>query len=56
MILLFFQAKYLLPDGKMIELGACRAKAPEILFKPELIGSEDPGIPACISSAIEVST
>ena len=48
------QAKYTLPDGKTIELGSCRSRAPEVLFRPDIIGAEYPGIPACISSAIEV--
>jgi len=46
-------AKYTLPDGKTIELGSCRSRAPEVLFRPDIIGAEYPGVPACISSAIE---
>ncbi|RUS14586.1 actin-2 [Jimgerdemannia flammicorona] len=33
-----------LPDGNIIRLGAERFRAPEILFQPELIGLEYPGI------------
>lgn len=46
---------YKLPDGQEIELGACRNRAPEVLFRPELIGAEYDGIPQCISNAIAVS-
>ncbi|KAJ9107235.1 hypothetical protein QFC20_003770 [Naganishia adeliensis] len=37
--------EFRLPDGKVIQLGSERYWAPEILFNPELIGSEDPGVP-----------
>jgi centractin len=43
---------YKLPDGQEIELGACRNRAPEVLFRPELIGAEYDGIPQCIFNAI----
>ena len=35
---------YVLPDGQRIELGMSRFKAPELLFNPNVIGSEDDGI------------
>jgi actin-related protein len=37
-------SSYKLPDGSLLELGAERFRAPEILFKPSLIGSEEPGL------------
>ncbi|KAG7575323.1 hypothetical protein FFLO_00487 [Filobasidium floriforme] len=36
--------EFRLPDGKVIQLGSERYWAPEILFNPELIGMEDPGV------------
>ena len=36
--------KYKLPDGRMIEVGKERFRAPESLFNPELIGSKEAGI------------
>eukprot|EP01138_Halocafeteria_seosinensis_P012981 gb/GECG01013259.1/.p1 GENE.gb/GECG01013259.1/~~gb/GECG01013259.1/.p1 ORF type:complete len:387 (+),score=40.09 gb/GECG01013259.1/:1-1161(+) len=38
------EASYRLPDGSLLELGAERFRAPEVLFKPALIGSEEPGL------------
>jgi len=35
---------YQLPDGKTINLAAERFRCPEVLFHPELIGEEAPGI------------
>ena len=34
---------YRLPDGVTLMVGAERFRAPEILFRPELIGSEEKG-------------
>uniref|UniRef100_A0A7S2FFM8 Actin n=1 Tax=Florenciella parvula TaxID=236787 RepID=A0A7S2FFM8_9STRA len=39
---------YRLPDGEIIKLGAERFQAPEALFRPELIGSECPGVHECL--------
>ena len=44
--------EYTLPDGNKIKLGAERYKAPEILFDPEIIGSEYPGIHQILIDAI----
>lgn len=35
---------YELPDGRKIQVGAERFRAPEILFNPEIIGLEYPGV------------
>lgn len=43
---------YRLPDGQLVELGAERFRAPEILFKPSLIGAEYPGIHQCVVDSI----
>ncbi|KAG0764747.1 hypothetical protein G6F57_007877 [Rhizopus arrhizus] len=43
---------FMLPDGNIIKLGAERFRAPEILFQPELIGEEYPGIHQVIVDCI----
>lgn len=43
---------YVLPDGLKIRLGPERFRAPEILFDPELIGLEYPGIHQMVVDAI----
>lgn len=44
--------KYKLPDGHEIQLGAERFRSPEILFNPQLIGDESPGIHELTSLSI----
>ncbi|KAI9753495.1 MAG: Actin-like protein [Chaenotheca gracillima] len=44
--------EYVLPDGSKIKVGAERFRAPEILFDPELIGLEYPGIHHLIVDSI----
>ncbi|KAL8738015.1 MAG: hypothetical protein Q9181_001154 [Wetmoreana brouardii] len=44
--------EHVLPDGNKIKIGAERWKAPEILFDPELIGLEYPGIHQIVVDAI----
>ncbi|KAH8171291.1 actin domain-containing protein [Sarocladium implicatum] len=44
--------EYVLPDGRKIKLGTERFRAPEILFNPELIGSEYPGVHQIVVDAI----
>ncbi|CAJ0957425.1 unnamed protein product, partial [Mesorhabditis belari] len=46
------EIKYLLPDGSRMDLRASRFRAPEILFRPEIIGEEWPGVAVCIDNAI----
>jgi centractin len=48
------QAKvpYMLPDGSVLELGPETFRAPEILFQPEIIGSEHRGIHDCLVKSI----
>ncbi|CAO1602796.1 Centractin [Xanthoria calcicola] len=43
---------YVLPDGQKIKVGSERWKAPEILFDPEIIGLEYPGIHQIVVDAI----
>ncbi|KAK4626164.1 Actin-like protein [Fulvia fulva] len=43
---------YVLPDGKKLKIGAERFRAPEILFEPELIGQEWPGLHQIVVDSI----
>ncbi|CEO59980.1 Actin-like protein [Penicillium cataractarum] len=43
---------YTLPDGHKIKIGQERYRAPEILFDPELIGLEYPGVHQIVQDAI----
>ncbi len=45
-------AKYLLPDGTTITVGAERFRAPEVLFNPALIGQEYPGVHQMLVNSI----
>ncbi|RKP10874.1 actin-related protein [Thamnocephalis sphaerospora] len=45
-------ADFRLPDGNVIKIGPERFRAPEILFNPELIGEEYPGIHQTVVSSI----
>ncbi|GFZ44077.1 Actin [Saitozyma sp. JCM 24511] len=44
--------EFRLPDGKVIQLGVERFLAPEILFNPELVGQEYPGVHQVIVDSI----
>ncbi|KAH6641658.1 actin family [Chaetomium tenue] len=44
--------EYVLPDGKKLAIGAERFRAPEILFDPEIIGLEYPGVHQIVVDAI----
>lgn len=52
--LIFQQKSYTLPDGSTIRIGAAAYQAPEVLFRPDLIGAEYTGVPQCIANAIKV--
>jgi centractin len=43
---------FVLPDGQTIKLGSEKSKAPEILFRPELIGLEYPGVHEIVANCI----
>ena len=43
---------YVLPDGNIIELGSSRYKAPELLFRPDLIGDESSGLHELLNDSI----
>ena len=44
--------EHILPDGRKIKIGPERFRAPEILFQPEIIGSEYPGVHQMVVDAI----
>jgi centractin len=44
--------QYQLPDGNVIDLGACRYRAPELLFRPDLVGDESEGIHEILANSI----
>mmetsp|Transcript_24330 Transcript_24330/g.33768 ORF Transcript_24330/g.33768 Transcript_24330/m.33768 type:complete len:375 (-) Transcript_24330:270-1394(-) len=46
---------YRLPDGKWIGIGQEKFRAPEVLFNPDLIGLEYPGVHECLVNAIKAS-
>eukprot|EP00593_Proboscia_inermis_P002452 CAMPEP_0171297336 /NCGR_PEP_ID=MMETSP0816-20121228/6110_1 /TAXON_ID=420281 /ORGANISM="Proboscia inermis, Strain CCAP1064/1" /LENGTH=402 /DNA_ID=CAMNT_0011771571 /DNA_START=44 /DNA_END=1252 /DNA_ORIENTATION=+ len=45
-------AQYQLPDGQTVTLGNERFRAPEILFRPEKIGSEEMGVADVLTNAV----
>ncbi|KAK4463360.1 actin-like protein [Cladorrhinum samala] len=45
-------AEYVLPDGNRLKIGAERFRAPEILFDPEIIGLEYPGVHQIVVDSI----
>lgn len=49
------KAQYTLPDGAVLEVGPARYRAPELLFRPDLIGEEYEGIHEVLTFAIQKS-
>ncbi|KAK0626813.1 putative actin-2 protein [Immersiella caudata] len=45
-------AEYVLPDGNKLKIGPERFRAPEILFNPEIIGTEYPGVHQMVVDSI----
>lgn len=45
-------AKYQLPDGQVVSLGAERFRAPEVLFRPDLVGSEEIGVADVLTNSV----
>ncbi len=43
---------YKLPDGRVIEIGGERFRAPECLFQPSILGTEYPGVHECLFTSI----
>jgi len=46
------EATYKLPDGNVVQIGAEKYRAPEVLFNPSLIGLEYVGIHQCLVNSI----
>ncbi len=44
--------RYQLPDGKILQLGSARFRAPEVLFDPTLVGLEYRGVHHTVLEAI----
>ncbi|XP_013390830.1 beta-centractin [Lingula anatina] len=49
------KAQYTLPDGSVLEIGPARFRAPELLFRPDLIGEEFEGIHEVLAYSIRKS-
>lgn len=49
------RAQYTLPDGTQLEVGPARFRAPEVLFRPDLIGEECEGLHEVLMFAIQKS-
>lgn len=49
------KSQYTLPDGSHIEVGPARFRAPELLFRPDLIGEEFEGIHEVLEYSIRKS-
>ncbi|XP_003743592.1 beta-centractin [Galendromus occidentalis] len=47
------KTQHMLPDGSTIDVGTARYKAPEVLFRPDLIGQEYEGIHEVLVYAIQ---
>jgi len=45
-------AQYQLPDGRAVELGSERFRAPEVLFRPDLIGSEEMSVSDALVNSV----
>uniref|UniRef100_A0A8B9LF68 Beta-centractin n=1 Tax=Astyanax mexicanus TaxID=7994 RepID=A0A8B9LF68_ASTMX len=49
------KAQYTLPDGSTVDIGPARFRAPELLFRPDLVGDESEGIHEVLAFAIQKS-
>lgn len=47
------QSNYILPDGNTLKIASEKYKAPEILFQPDKIGLEYPGVHEMVINAIK---
>lgn len=45
-------SSFRLPDGHLLQVGVEQFKAPEILFNPQLVGNESPGIHELVALAV----
>ena len=46
---------FALPEGSILEIGPSRFRAPEVLFRPDLIGEEYEGLHECLVYSIQKS-
>merc|ERR1712037_156055 len=49
------RVQYTLPDGSSLDIGPARFRAPEVLFRPDLIGEEYEGLRECLVYSIQKS-
>jgi len=49
------KTQYTLPDGSVLDVGPAKFRAPELLFRPDLIGEECEGIHEVLAFAIQKS-
>lgn len=49
------KVKFTLPDGSILDPGASRYRAPELLFRPDLVGDESEGIHEVLAFTIQRS-
>ena len=45
---------YTLPDGRVIKLGPERFMAPEVLFNPQMVNIEAPGVAEMVFNCVQV--
>merc|ERR1711879_583567 len=48
------EKQYELPDGVILEIGAERFRCAEVLFQPQLIGRENPGIHQLTYNSVQI--
>jgi len=49
------KTRYVLPDGTPLDIGAAKFRAPELLFRPDLLGEEFEGLHEVLAYAIQRS-
>ena len=49
------KTRYQLPDGEIIDIGAAKFRAPELLFRPDLLGEEFEGLHEVLVFSIQKS-
>lgn len=49
------KARYILPDGSPLDIGSAKFRAPELLFRPDLLGEEFEGLHEVLAYAIQKS-
>ncbi|XP_030633839.1 actin-like [Chanos chanos] len=49
------EARYSLPDGQVLQIHSEKSQAPEILFSPETVSMETPGVPSLVVNSVSDS-